>query len=60
MKNVLPVLNQVSQTGEMGDFRLELLKILVEVSPHVAEEAAKESMDTIYQKLLVSILGDLD
>eukprot|EP00112_Aurelia_sp_Birch-Aquarium-sp1_P025605 Seg859.11 transcript_id=Seg859.11/GoldUCD/mRNA.D3Y31 product="Apoptosis inhibitor 5" protein_id=Seg859.11/GoldUCD/D3Y31 len=52
IKNVLPVLSQVSQTGEMGDFRLELLKILVEVSPHVAEEAAKESIDTIYKILL--------
>lgn len=54
LNHVLPVINQVPQTGEMGDFRLELLKLLVEVSPHVSEDLAKEYIDTVFQKLLVS------
>eukprot|EP00794_Sanderia_malayensis_P018134 gene18134-19944_t len=52
VKQVLPVLDQVAQTGEFGDFRLELLKTLVDVSPYVTEDAAKESIDIIYNKLL--------
>ena len=54
MKNVLPVINEVAQTGEMGDFRLELLKLFVEVSPYVTEDQAKESIDIIFNKLIVS------
>ncbi len=49
------MLDQVSTAGELGDFRLELLKTMVEVSPYVTEEAAKDSIDTIYSKLRVSI-----
>ena len=51
---MLPVINQIPQTDEMGDFRLELLKLLVEVSPHVTEEHAKEYIDNVFHKLLVS------
>ncbi|XP_065070517.1 apoptosis inhibitor 5-like [Rhopilema esculentum] len=52
VKNVLPVINEVAQTGEMGDFRLELLKLFVEVSPYVTEDQAKESIDIIFNKLI--------
>ena len=53
MNHVLPVINQVAQTGEIGDSRLELLKVLVEVSTYVTEELAKEYIDTVFHKLLV-------
>jgi len=52
MNHVLPVINQVAQTGEIGDSRLELLKVLVEVSTYVTEELAKEYIDTVFHKLL--------
>lgn len=54
MKCVLPTLDQVAHSEEMGDFRLELLKLLVEISPHVTEDLAKEYIDSVFQKLLVS------
>ena len=55
VNDVLPVINQVAQSGEIGDSRLELLKVLVEVSSHVTGELAKGYIDTVFHKLIVSV-----
>ena len=52
---MIPVFDKVVQTEDSGDFKLELIKTLAEISPYVTEELAKESIEMMYKRLLVSI-----